>query len=213
MVQLDDDLKEALRQIPEKEKDKLIFRLLKHDLVLMERLRFELIPECDVEELRERLKEKTDKFFKKLYTNPDRNLDSEDLYYYMRDMSGRINHHLNVTKDKYGEIELSIYLLQSALKAFQFNELDRLKYGNYKFCQYVINKSMKILLLLLKLNPDLRVDFRDELLDLKSLLADSKVIMNGAKENEFDISWLDLDYLPDDLHHIYKEARTRGLFR
>jgi hypothetical protein len=213
MVQLDEELKEALKQLPEKEKDKLIFRLLKHDLVLMERLRFELIPDCGIEELRERLKQKTDKFFKIFYTNPDRPIGGEDLYYYMRDMSGRINHHLNVTKDKYGEIELNIYLLHAALKAFQFNELDRLKYGNYKFCQYTINKSMRVLLLLLKLNADLRVDFREELMGIQTIFQTSSLLLSFAKQNEFELSWFDLDHLSDELPLIYKEARARGLYK
>lgn len=38
-----EELKEGISQLPSKEKEKLIFRLLKHDLDLANRLLFELV--------------------------------------------------------------------------------------------------------------------------------------------------------------------------
>ena len=49
------EFKEALSHLPSKEKDKLILQLLKKDLVLANRLLFELVNTNTVEEQREKV--------------------------------------------------------------------------------------------------------------------------------------------------------------
>ena len=49
------EFKEALSRLPSKEKDKLILRLLKKDLVLANRLLFELLSTNTVEEERQKM--------------------------------------------------------------------------------------------------------------------------------------------------------------
>jgi len=56
-MKFDDDFKQAISNLPSKEKDKLILRLLKHDVVFSKRLFFELIEVKSVDELREELNE------------------------------------------------------------------------------------------------------------------------------------------------------------
>lgn len=53
-----EELKEAISQLPSKEKEKLIFRLLKHDLDLANRLLFELVSTDTVTQRRETIRKK-----------------------------------------------------------------------------------------------------------------------------------------------------------
>lgn len=49
------ELKDAVSGLPSAEKDKLIFRLLKKDMILANRLSFELVNDRSVEEERENI--------------------------------------------------------------------------------------------------------------------------------------------------------------
>jgi hypothetical protein len=57
-VVFDSEFKEALSRLPEKEKDKLITRLLRKDKKLAKRLYFELVSTYSPEELRELVKQR-----------------------------------------------------------------------------------------------------------------------------------------------------------
>ncbi len=209
-VELSNELKEAIKGLPEKEKDKLLLRLLKHDLKLVERLNFELLMPYTIEEARINLKARIDRKCQKLYKVPQ--ISDYDFHYELRDISGGITHHLNITKDKYGEVELMIYAINNLLKAFgDLIAQDKPRYY-YKFPTYLLTKVIKVLLLLLKMNPDLRIDFREDLELIQELLKQNSVMKEFATENEFNFEWLDLDSLPEDLPEIYKELRTKGLY-
>ena len=52
----DPEFKKALQLLPDSEKDKLILRLLKRDLNLANKLRFELVDTESVQDKREQLK-------------------------------------------------------------------------------------------------------------------------------------------------------------
>jgi hypothetical protein len=209
-IELTNELKEAIKGLPEKEKDKLLLRLLKHDLKLVERLNFELLMPYTIEEARINLKARIDRKCQKLYKVPK--ISDYDFHYELRDISGGITHHLNITKDKYGEVELMIYAINNLLKAFgDLIAQDKQRYY-YKFPTYLLTKVMKVLLLLLKMNPDLRIDFREDLELIQELLKQNSVMKEFATENEFNFEWLDLDSLPEELPEIYKDLRTKGLY-
>jgi len=209
-VELSNELKEAIKGLPEKEKDKLLLRLLKYDLKLVERLNFELLMPYTIEEARTNLKARIDRKCQKLYKIPQ--ISDYDFHYELREISGGITHHLNITKDKYGEVELMIYAINKLLKAFgDLIAQDKQRYY-YKFPTYLLTKVMKVLLLLLKMNPDLRIDFREDLELIQELLKQNSVMKEFAAENEFNFEWLDLDCLPEDLPEIYKELRADGLY-
>ena len=55
-MDFDPEFKRALELLPGKEKDKLILRLLKKDLKLASKLRFELVDTDSVQDKREKLK-------------------------------------------------------------------------------------------------------------------------------------------------------------
>jgi hypothetical protein len=208
-MKLDEEFKAALRNLPEKEKDKLIFRLIKHDLALANRLRFELLAEYTIEESRENIKKEITE--RMIWTLKHGYNILSDLWWDMRDCSGKITNHVSITRDKYGEVELLIFLMKEALQVYSSIEESSLKYPT-KFHQYIINKLMKILLLIQKLHPDFKSDFRDDLSNIQRLMGESHLLMKLAIYNGFDINWLDLDRTPDDLQHIYKESRAQGYY-
>lgn len=86
-MKLPQELKKAISNLPSKEKDKLIYRLLKYDLDLANRLLFELVSQDTVEDRRIALKkelegyiDRTTNFYSPGYLNMD-----------IREMSGIIN--------------------------------------------------------------------------------------------------------------------------
>ena len=121
----DTEFKKALQSLTNIEKDKLILRLLKHDMVLANRLHFELIDTDSVIDKRSQLEASIIKKIERVsvsYFSPGYLLMDA------RYISGDINNHVSITKDKYGEISLNCLLL---LKLLQLNN-DRIasdKYG------------------------------------------------------------------------------------
>ena len=116
----DKDFQEAIRRLPPTEKDKLIFRLLKKDLYLASRLRYELVSGDSKEDMRKQAEKDIEinlNIFKKhvKYSTPG------ILLMEMRNTSGIINDHVHITKDKYGEVYLQIFLLKEYLKIFNEN--------------------------------------------------------------------------------------------
>jgi hypothetical protein len=81
--------------------------LLKKDLVLANQLLFELVSNETVEEQRGKIQKRlfaaieraTIHFYSPGYLSMD-----------VRYMSGEINEHVSITKDKYGEISLNLYM-------------------------------------------------------------------------------------------------------
>ena len=123
-MKLDDEFKEALSRLSEKEKDKLIFRLIKHDLKLANRLRFELLQEYTVEESRDRIKNMVQKVMERLLDDDPKYYSSMDLLWSIKDFISQINEHVATTKDKYGEIELTLFLMNKTTRcAFRPNLL------------------------------------------------------------------------------------------
>ena len=109
------EFKDAIQNLPSAEKDKLIFRLLKHDLNLANRLLFELVSTESVEDRRKKMQNEVTKEIKR---TSDRFFTFGYILMDMRYLSGSITEHVRITKDKYGEICLNlqkIFLVMSLL--------------------------------------------------------------------------------------------------
>lgn len=161
MPAIDPDLKRAIVRLPENEKDKLLLRLITKDALLLERLQFELIEHGQtVDERRMVIREFIDRTVR---------LKQDSAGWIMMDMrtiSGYITRHGKVTKDKYGEVELGMYMLNS----FFEERPDQLRTYNSrtdKCALYIAKRTDQILKKLLKLDPDYFVEFAD---DMNSLL-------------------------------------------
>ena len=99
MAKLEKDLQEAILSMPQKEKDKLLLKLIAKDDVLIQQLEFTLVEGgSTVEYRRDEVKNAIDKLYQ-----TDR-YSSGYLMMDMRYINGDITRHVKVTKDKYVEI-------------------------------------------------------------------------------------------------------------
>jgi len=209
---LDNKFKQAISQLPSDEKDKLIFRLLKKDTDLAERLYFELVSTDSKEDMREQAKRKieswvnTSKYHAK-YSTPGMFLME------MRDASGIINQHVHTTKDKYGEVYLQLFLLKEYLKIYNEFFIGSSLKQSYTLNMYCITKAFKIMVLLKKMHEDLQFDFADDIIETGRLFGDNPLLMNTSKHNGLDVNWLIRNDIPDDIDKIEKNLRQRGYLK
>lgn len=204
------ELKEAISKLSSADKDKLIFRLLKKDLVLANQLLFELVSDENVEDKRKQVKELLTKrielatihFHSTGYLNMD-----------VREMSGIITEHVKITKDKYGEAYLNLWMITEVLERNKEKILSASIGKTEKFCVAVIARAFKILVLIKKLHEDYRVEFEDDLMKLGGLIGENKYLMKFAIYNGFDVSWLINAEIPENIEQIHKDIRDRGYLR
>ena len=150
---LPDPLKKAIIQMPVKEKDKLLLRLISKDNVLSGRLHFELIEDsATIPERREEIINRIVRTSKFNQNTPGWILMD------MRNLSGDISYHVKVTKDKMGAIELNLFLLNTFLASYP----DILKTYSSKAdtcALYIAKKALTIINGLNKLDEDYKVDY------------------------------------------------------
>ncbi|MBD2705379.1 hypothetical protein IC229_32495 [Spirosoma sp. BT702] len=156
MPALDSDLKKAIVRMPDVEKDKLLLRLIAKDAVLAERLQFELVEhKRTIDERRELIRQ----FIRR---TADLKQDSAGwIMMDMRTISGYISRHLKVTKDKYGEVELMLYMLNTF---YDYNAHLLQKYNSRtdKAAEYIAKRTDQVLKKIVKLDPDYYIEFIDE---------------------------------------------------
>lgn len=116
------ELKEAVLNLPQKEKDKLLVRLVGKDKMLMKQLHFQLLEDqIDLEDRIEKLKERLASLFAES-RNSVKNMpvysNYKELQSLIRQASGIINEHEKITKDKYSEVDCRIYILNEAFGRF-----------------------------------------------------------------------------------------------
>jgi hypothetical protein len=204
------EFKDAISNLPDKEKDKLLLRLLKKDVMLVNRLHFELLSDFTVEEQREQIKNKLDVRIER-YSSFNYSLDYLNIE--LRELSGIINEHVYTTKDKYGEVFLTLHLVIKLLNQ-NSNHILSAKYGQPdKFCIALIAKSFKILLLIKKLHEDYLLDFKNDLNKLGRLIGDNPYMMRKAIYHGLDVNWLLSCEIPDNIEFIYKNIRSKGFLR
>lgn len=150
---LPEQLKKAIIQMPPKEKDKLLLRLITKDKTLSDKLHFELIEDSStIPERREELMGRIVRTSRSNQNTPGWVLMD------MRSLSGDIAYHVKVTKDKIGGIELNLFLLNTFLESYP----DVLKTYSSRAdtcALYIAKKAQTILNSLEKLDEDYRVDF------------------------------------------------------
>lgn len=205
-----EEFKEAISQLPSKEKDKLIFKLLKHDLALANRLLFELVSTDTVTQRRETIRKKleiavkraTEQFYSPGYLNMD-----------VRYMSGAISEHVRITKDKIGEISLNLYIMNEVLEKNN-EKILKFPYGKaYTFSVGIVARAFKIMLLIKKQHEDYFIEFEDELKKFGNLIGQNSHLMNAAIHNGLDVNWLIKAEIPDNIAEIHKDLRKRGYLK
>jgi len=208
----DKQFKEAISQLSPTEKDKLIFRLLKKDLDLANRLYFELVSGDSKEDRRKQVKKKIENridMFKRHveYSTPG------IMMMEMRDASGIINEHVHTTKDKYGEVYLHLFLLSEYLKIYNDFYKDSSHQKSYTLNIYCIARAFKIMILLKKMHEDLQFDFVDDIAETGRLFGDNPLLMKVAIHNGLDVNWLIKNNIPDNIPEIEKNLRQRGYLK
>ena len=111
MPALSPELRKALLQLPQKEKDHLLARLVAQDAVLTEQLAFRLLegPEA-LETRRAALRAQVDDPVRGFHQTPN------DLLVILRQLQARLAYHAKITDDALGEAELSWRLLANVFR-------------------------------------------------------------------------------------------------
>lgn len=155
------ELKDAILSLPEKEKDKLLLRLIRKDKTLIQQLHFQLLEdEIDLEErktnafklLNEQIESIGWELKTQKYHQPKRLLTE------LRALSGIINHYHLITKDKAGELEMRLHILDEvfvhAASHFSYHN-----YSNEKLLIYIAGRIKNIFLSYGRLHEDLQYDY------------------------------------------------------
>ncbi|MET3114274.1 hypothetical protein AAKU52_002008 [Pedobacter sp. CG_S7] len=168
------DLKNAIIEIPPKEKDKLFLRLIAKDKVLTEHLHFKLLE--DEQDLAARhllLKNEIDEAIALLKL--DKKLSSKDTLAAFRKLNGQINHHYKVTKAVNSEVELRIYLLNSVPLVFNENVFSFLYKYQEKLTTYFLRTTLSVFNKYKKLHEDWQFDLQENLNALLNKVNHSKL--------------------------------------
>ena len=158
MPKIPKELEAAIKEMPEKEKDKLLLRLIRKDQLLIQQLHHQLLEdEADMELRREELDEKIRDWATRNYSDSPGWVMME-----MRDISGMITRHVKITKDKYGDVALNLTMLKVYFDNYYHHTLVPQHYRADKFAQYVCKKLQTTLNKLYKLHEDLYIEFEDD---------------------------------------------------
>jgi hypothetical protein len=168
------DLKNAIIEIPPKEKDKLLLRLIAKDKVLTEHLHFKLLEnEQDFNERHQHLKNEIDEAVALL--NLEKRLSSKDTLAVFRKLNGQINHHFKVTKAVNSEVELRVYLLNHIPLVFHENVFSALYKYQEKLTTYFLRTTLSVFKKYMKLHEDWQFDLQENFNALLNKVNHSKL--------------------------------------
>jgi hypothetical protein len=160
MRKLDEQLKAAITRMPVAEKDKLLLRLVAKDEKLVRKLVFELLEGSSTRD--ERAMALKMEIQKQITEAAKYSLSPGYLLLDLRHWNARITEHVQVTKDKAGEVALTFFLLAEAfrvhggmLRKFPESRSDT-------FAPYVVKRVMSLLPKALKLHEDHFIEFRKD---------------------------------------------------
>ncbi len=209
-MKFEPEFKRAISELPSAEKDKLIFRLLKHDLNLANKLLFELVDTDTVDDKRAKMEIR---IFKAVELMTQRFFSIGYLLMDLRYLSGEITEHVRITKDKFGDPYLNLVMLvkvlelnQKILKTKKFDE-------SYTFNIYIVARVYKVLIQIQALHEDFHMEFNDLLQQLGNLFPKSDNLMRVAINNQLDINWLLSCEIPSDIVAQHKYLRQEGFLK
>ena len=201
------EFKDAVLQLSQTEKDKLLLQLLKKDAVLSSKLQFELLDDKSVDE-RQLLMEKTIK--DKIAYFSTKRYSPSYLLKRLRSVSTLITAHVKITKDKLGDSYLNLVMLTETLDTFN-TKLEKTTPGqSRKLGIYFVSKAFKVLIGITKLHEDYHLEHKENLERLGKLFSSNKHMIRTSKQNGFDINWLISTEIPENIEEIYKEIKKQG---
>lgn len=190
------EFKDALLNLPVKEKDKLLLRLLKKDVPLADQLYFELVSTQTVEGRRAELEIMVSK---RVSAMSKHRFSNHDLLSDMRSLSGEISKQVKITKDKFGEISLNLLMLNEILEANNQPIAHYSRIKGHKFSLYVLARVFKILILIRAMHEDYLADFRQDLERLGELIQANRLLNQAAIHYGMDLDWLISGEIPEDI--------------
>lgn len=204
------EFKEALSNFSPKEKDKLIFRLLKKDPILSQKLYFELIDTQTVDEKRHLLEESlTEKvaLYSKNVTNPK--------YYLMliRKLSGEISLHVKVTSDKFGEVYLNLLLVNAVLRSYKSRLERQSSDKNHKLYLYLINKIFRALTYAVKLDEDYFMDIDVILQETLEAAQENAQFQKLCLHHFLQFSYFRAEDIPKNMAEVVRELKADGFLK
>ena len=203
------EFKQALSEFSSIEKDRLIFRLLKKDKLLSKKLYFELIDPETTDQKRDQMEENvTEKLASaaRYIGNPKYYLST------IRTISAEITEHVKVTTDKFGEVYLNLFLVHQILEnndSFAKQRFDNV----YKLYIYLINKIVRALLLIKKIDEDYWMEFDEILGKIDDKVHENRYLEKLFINNGIDFNWLQSENLPENLDLIIKNIKSQGFLR
>ena len=203
------EFKAALSEFTPIEKDRLIFRLLKKDKLLSKKLYFELIDTENTDQKRDAMEEKIREsvdLASKYMGN------SKYFLSLIRKISAEITEHVKITTDKFGDVSLNLLLIN---KILEHNEkLGLQRFDNiYKLYIYLLNKLVKALFTIKKLDEDYWIEFDGLLTDIEFKIHETLYLEKLCMNNGVDFNWLKSENIPDDLDAIVKGIKAQGFLR
>ena len=203
------EFKQALSEFSPIEKDRLIFRLLKKDQLLSKKLYFEIIDPETTDQKRDQMEENvTEKLASaaRYIGNPKYYLST------IRTISAEITEHVKVTTDKFGEVYLNLFLVDQILEnndSFAQQRFDNV----YKLYIYLINKIVRALLLIKKIDEDYWMEFDEILGKIDDKVHENRYLEKLFINNGIDFNWLQSENLPENLDLIIKNIKSQGFLR
>lgn len=203
------EFKAALSAFSNIEKDRLIFRLLKKDKLLSKKLYFELIDPETTDNKRDAMEE----IVQERVLLASKYIGNQKYFLgIIRKISAEITEHVKITTDKFGEVSLNLLLLN---KILEHNEdLSRQRFDNvYKLYIYIINKTVKALSLIKKLDVDYWMELDEHLDSLEEKIHQNNYLSKLFINNGIDFNWLTSDKIPENFDQIIKEIKSQGFLR
>ena len=185
-TKLTDEQKDMVRELPTKEKDKLLLRLIAKDDVLLEQLTFKYLEhEATTDERSDLLREHYRRLLAPIGLSPGQ------LMMRLRKASGMLSRHVRLTKDKLGEVAMLVdmihFLLDKNLDAMRKRHRSPARW--LKFSRYVVKRLPTLMKKADKLHPDLWLDFEGQLNEVLTMIWDSPEMNEEAEKAGLARRW------------------------
>ncbi len=187
MPKLSNELKAAISHLSDKEKNKLLNRLIAKDAILVEQLTYELLE--DGNSMEERNRDVLRFLEENIPPKEYRYLSPDYLLMYLRSCNPRITRHVRVTKDKLGAVSLTVAMLRIALE----RHLEMFKQypprRSEKITKYIMARLIQVFKKMGKLHEDLYIEFSDDLQKVLDYVYDFEVTAIAAEGAAIPRRW------------------------
>lgn len=190
------ELKEAILNQSQKEKDKLLVRLINKDKKLIEQLHYQLLEnENDLFNRIQKVKKALENIFERAQKDVSRKTSSykhKELTTYLKSASGLVNEHVGVTKSKDSELDLRLIILEEAFDTYHnLYQENCFGYKSDAHFDYQTARLKAIFSLYDKLHEDLQFEYRERLRNLVQF-ANQSVLKDFLVRKKIDyLNYLD----------------------